>query len=238
MPRRPAAIALPLARRSPRRRPGQRRPDARPGRAEVPQHERRSTSRSATTTATESTRAPRCTASAESTRRCISIATDARLAARCRRGLGSPHDRPAIHPPPPALRLFAARRRDPGQGARRPLRRRRACPRWRSTDTGNLFAALEFSETMAKAGIQPIMGCQLALAYAEPAHPGDRAPAPRPDRPARPGRDRLRQPDEAHLAQLPRLRRRAAARHAGAARRPRRRADLPHRRRRGPARRR
>ncbi len=48
------------------------------------------------------------------------------------------------------------------------------------TDTGNLFAALEFSETLAKAGIQPIMGCQLALAYAEPAHPGDRAPAPRP----------------------------------------------------------
>ena len=48
------------------------------------------------------------------------------------------------------------------------------------TDTGNLFAALEFSETMAKAGIQPIMGCQLALATAEPAHPGDRAPDPRP----------------------------------------------------------
>ena len=48
------------------------------------------------------------------------------------------------------------------------------------TDTGNLFAALEFSEAMAKAGIQPIMGCQLALAYAAPAHPGDRAPAPAP----------------------------------------------------------
>ncbi len=48
------------------------------------------------------------------------------------------------------------------------------------TDTGNLFAALEFSETMAKAGIQPIMGCQLALAYAAAAQPGERAPAPRP----------------------------------------------------------
>ena len=47
------------------------------------------------------------------------------------------------------------------------------------TDTGNLFAALEFSETMAKAGIQPIMGCQLDLAYAD-AQPGERAPAPRP----------------------------------------------------------
>ena len=33
---------------------------------------------------------------------------------------------------------------------------------------------------MAKAGIQPIMGCQLALAYAAAAHPGERAPAPRP----------------------------------------------------------
>ena len=46
------------------------------------------------------------------------------------------------------------------------------------TDTGNLFAALEFSETLAKAGIQPILGCQLTLAYAAAAHPGDRAPEP------------------------------------------------------------
>ena len=60
------------------------------------------------------------------------------------------------------------------------------------TDTGNLFAALEFSETLAKAGIQPIMGCQLALAYGEPAHPGDRAPAPRPVVAARAGRGRVR----------------------------------------------
>ena len=50
------------------------------------------------------------------------------------------------------------------------------------TDTGNLFGALEFSEAAAKAArpIQPIAGCQLALAYAEPAHPGDRPPTPRP----------------------------------------------------------
>ncbi|HRO11533.1 DNA polymerase III subunit alpha [Amaricoccus sp.] len=48
------------------------------------------------------------------------------------------------------------------------------------TDTGNLFAALEFSESLAKAGIQPIMGCQLALSHAEPAHPGDRIPEPAP----------------------------------------------------------
>ena len=41
------------------------------------------------------------------------------------------------------------------------------------TDTGNLFAALEFSEAAAKAGrpIQPIAGCQLALAYADAGPP-------------------------------------------------------------------
>ena len=33
------------------------------------------------------------------------------------------------------------------------------------TDANNLFAALEFSETAAKAGIQPIIGCQIALQY-------------------------------------------------------------------------
>ncbi len=50
------------------------------------------------------------------------------------------------------------------------------------TDTGNLFGALEFSEAAAKAArpIQPIAGCQLALAFATPDHPGDRPPTPRP----------------------------------------------------------
>lgn len=48
------------------------------------------------------------------------------------------------------------------------------------TDTGNLFAALEFSEACAKAGVQPILGCQLALAYAPSAHPGERPAPPRP----------------------------------------------------------
>ena len=32
------------------------------------------------------------------------------------------------------------------------------------TDTGNLFGALEFSEAAAKAGVQPIIGCQLFVA--------------------------------------------------------------------------
>ncbi|MEW6254801.1 MAG: DNA polymerase III subunit alpha [Pseudomonadota bacterium] len=36
------------------------------------------------------------------------------------------------------------------------------------TDTGNLFGALEFSEKMAGAGIQPIIGCALALDLPEP----------------------------------------------------------------------
>ncbi|HEU0220613.1 MAG TPA: DNA polymerase III subunit alpha [Paracoccaceae bacterium] len=47
------------------------------------------------------------------------------------------------------------------------------------TDRNNLFGALEFSEEAAKAGIQPIIGCQFDLAHEEAA-PGERAPAPRP----------------------------------------------------------
>ncbi|MHA3913981.1 DNA polymerase III subunit alpha [Halovulum sp. GXIMD14793] len=48
------------------------------------------------------------------------------------------------------------------------------------TDTGNMFAALEFSEVAAGTGIQPILGCQLDLAYAPSKAPGDLTPAPRP----------------------------------------------------------
>ncbi len=40
------------------------------------------------------------------------------------------------------------------------------------TDTGNLFGALEFSKTLSSAGIQPIIGCTLALARNE----GERRP--------------------------------------------------------------
>jgi DNA polymerase-3 subunit alpha len=47
------------------------------------------------------------------------------------------------------------------------------------TDTNNLFGALEFSESAAKAGVQPIMGLQLAVAYAQAA-PGERAAEPAP----------------------------------------------------------
>jgi len=45
------------------------------------------------------------------------------------------------------------------------------------TDSGNLFGALEFSETAAHAGIQPIIGCQLQLKFETASRPGDRDPA-------------------------------------------------------------
>ncbi len=36
------------------------------------------------------------------------------------------------------------------------------------TDTNNMFCALEFSETAIRAGVQPILGCQMDLQYAPP----------------------------------------------------------------------
>ena len=47
------------------------------------------------------------------------------------------------------------------------------------TDTNNLFGALELSEGAAKAGVQPIIGLQLAIAYLE-AEPGKKPPEPAP----------------------------------------------------------
>ncbi len=41
------------------------------------------------------------------------------------------------------------------------------------TDTNNMFAALEFSVTARDAGVQPIVGCQVSLAY-DPAAPGEK----------------------------------------------------------------
>ncbi|MEM6620268.1 MAG: DNA polymerase III subunit alpha, partial [Pseudomonadota bacterium] len=54
-----------------------------------------------------------------------------------------------------------------------------AMPAVAVTDSGNLFAALEFSETAANAGVQPIVGCQVELAYADAPRPGAKAPLPR-----------------------------------------------------------
>ena len=45
------------------------------------------------------------------------------------------------------------------------------------TDTNNMFAALEFSVGAAGAGVQPIVGCQVDVAY-EPTAPGEKARAP------------------------------------------------------------
>lgn len=45
------------------------------------------------------------------------------------------------------------------------------------TDTNNLFGALEFSEGAARAGVQPIIGMELALCTQDPA-PGQRPPPP------------------------------------------------------------
>ncbi len=47
-------------------------------------------------------------------------------------------------------------------------------------DSGNLFGALEFSETAVKAGVQPIIACQMAVSMGAPARPGDRPPDPAP----------------------------------------------------------
>jgi len=47
------------------------------------------------------------------------------------------------------------------------------------TDTNNMFCALEFSETAVQAGVQPIIGCQLDLAY-DAAAPGERTRPPAP----------------------------------------------------------
>ena len=40
------------------------------------------------------------------------------------------------------------------------------------TDTNNMFCALEFSETAAKAGVQPILGCQIDVDF--DVRPGER----------------------------------------------------------------
>ncbi len=59
------------------------------------------------------------------------------------------------------------------------LCRKHSMPAVAVTDTNNMFAALEFSVKLSGAGIQPILGCQLDLAF-DSARPGDRAPDPAP----------------------------------------------------------
>src|SRR5947209_20373412 len=50
------------------------------------------------------------------------------------------------------------------------------------TDTDNMFAALEFSDKMASAGIQPIVGCALAVDFADQELRGGNGAAPQPPR--------------------------------------------------------
>ena len=47
------------------------------------------------------------------------------------------------------------------------------------TDTNNMFCALEFSEGAAKAGVQPIIGCQVDVTFLE-VETGKRPEAPAP----------------------------------------------------------
>jgi DNA polymerase-3 subunit alpha len=54
-----------------------------------------------------------------------------------------------------------------------------AMPAVAMTDTNNMFAALEFSVTASDAGVQPIIGCQVDLAYQELA-PGEEPKPPAP----------------------------------------------------------
>ena len=48
------------------------------------------------------------------------------------------------------------------------------------TDTNNMFGALEFSEITFSEGVQPIIGCQVDLAYAKADNPRDNNPKPLP----------------------------------------------------------
>ena len=62
------------------------------------------------------------------------------------------------------------------------------------TDTNALFSALEFSVLAKGAGLQPIIGCQVSVAY-DPAQPGEKPPGSvtswlRPIRSSRPGKGR------------------------------------------------
>ncbi|MDG1417656.1 MAG: PHP domain-containing protein, partial [Maricaulis sp.] len=49
-----------------------------------------------------------------------------------------------------------------------------AMPAIALTDTNNLYGALEFSEYLSAAGVQPIIGCTLSIRLGKP-HPGERA---------------------------------------------------------------
>ena len=68
------------------------------------------------------------------------------------------------------------------------------------TDSNNLFGALEFSESLAKAGVQPIIGCTLSLTFGVSGDAVAQARGPRAD-----GRLALLAKDEQGYANLIRL---------------------------------
>src|SRR5689334_11425288 len=69
------------------------------------------------------------------------------------------------------------------------LCRAQAMPAVAITDTGNLFGALEFATSCADAGIQPIIGIEIALAPGETARSETtRTPRPGNGHPAEPDR--------------------------------------------------
>jgi DNA polymerase-3 subunit alpha len=70
------------------------------------------------------------------------------------------------------------------------------------TDTDNMFGALEFSETLAKAGIQPIIGISLAVDFEEPVQAGA---ATQPDTAQSAGRLALLAASETGYANLMKL---------------------------------
>ena len=75
------------------------------------------------------------------------------------------------------------------------------------TDTDNMFGALEFSEKLASVGIQPIVGCALALDFGDETRDprlAGRARALAAHRAARRARGRLSQPDATVVPRLPR----------------------------------
>src|ERR1700736_264797 len=66
------------------------------------------------------------------------------------------------------------------------LCRGEAMPAAAITDNGNLFGALEFATSCAEAGVQPIIGCELAVRRGDGAESGARlsrlGPAREPDK--------------------------------------------------------
>jgi DNA polymerase III subunit alpha len=82
------------------------------------------------------------------------------------------------------------------------LARERAMPALALTDSNNLFGALEFSASLAEAGIQPIVGCTLSLSFAAAGESGlgTETKAPRAD-----GRFALLAKDASGYANLMRL---------------------------------